>query len=132
MKNLKTFEDALLRELLERGHIDKQERSRLLKERVVKKIPILQGTAASPGLKEADLLAVLAHLYGAETAPDNAELSASASPLADEVFDTYGVILGDTQGNPVEVYLYEPVYDAVWEQIETKIGRPLRRMTLSR
>lgn len=131
MKNLKTFEDALLKTLVERALIDKEARSRLLRERVVKKTPILQGAAALPGMREAELLGVLAELYGAETAQSGAELKASSSPAADDAFETYGVILGDLQTEPVDVYCFEPVFDNVWEAVEKKIGRPLRRVVVS-
>ena len=131
MKNLKMFEDALLKALLERGLIDREIRSRLLKERVVKKTPILDGVAALPSVTDAQLSEVLATLYGASVATDESALSASDAPLADEIFEAFGVVMGESDDTGVRIYLYEPVFDHVTARLRERIVQPQHPMVVS-
>ncbi|MEA3330455.1 MAG: GspE/PulE family protein [Campylobacterota bacterium] len=123
MRNLKIFEDELLKGLVESSIIDKQQRGPLLRERVVKKRPLLQIVADSKEISEPELLKLLAKLYDATVLESEAEISVNESPIADAIFEEFGVVLGKMSDNKAEFYLFEPIFDAAWSKIETKLEK---------
>lgn len=123
MRNLKIFEDELLKGLVESSIIDKQKRGPLLRERVVKKRPLLQIVADSKEISEPELLKLLAKLYDATVLESEAEISVNESPIADAIFEEFGVVLGKMSDNKAEFYLFEPIFDAAWSKIETKLEK---------
>lgn len=123
MKNLKIFEDTLLRILLEEGIIDKSESALLLKERVIRKIPLIDSVYK---VVDKDLLLdVLSRLYNASTISAD-KISVNESRIADEIFERFGVVLGRVDEKQADIYLFEPIFDMSLNIIKDKLDKELR------
>lgn len=123
MKNLKIFEDTLLRILLEEGIIDKSESALLLKERVIRKIPLIDSVYK---VVDKDLLLdVLSRLYNASTVSVE-KISVNESRIADEMFERFGVVLGRVDEKQADIYLFEPIFDMSLNIIKDKLDKELR------
>ena len=123
MKNLKIFEDTLLRILLEEGIIDKSESALLLKERVIRKIPLIDSVYK---VVDKDLLLdVLSRLYNASTISAD-KIIVNESRIADEIFERFGVVLGRVDEKQADIYLFEPIFDMSLNIIKDKLDKELR------
>jgi type II secretory ATPase GspE/PulE/Tfp pilus assembly ATPase PilB-like protein len=123
LKNLKIFEDTLLRILLEEGIIDKSESALLLKERVIRKIPLIDSVYK---VVDKDLLLdVLSRLYNASTVSVE-KISVNESRIADEMFERFGVVLGRVDEKQADIYLFEPIFDMSLNIIKDKLDKELR------
>lgn len=131
MRNLKIFEDELLKELINNNIIDKQERSRLLRERIVKKTPLLQNIANSKQVETQSLLEVLARLYDATIFNNEVKIVVNESPVADTLFEEYGVVVGKMDDTKAECYLFEPIFDAAWSKIEAILKKSCVRFVVA-
>ncbi|WP_321778165.1 GspE/PulE family protein [Sulfurimonas sp.] len=123
MRNLKIFEDELLKELIDKNIIDKKERNRLLRERIVKKTPLLQNIANSKEIETQSLLEILARLYDATILDNEDTIVVNDSLVADSLFKEHGAVLGKIDDTQAEFYLFEPIFDASWSSIESTLQK---------
>jgi len=129
VKNLKYFEDALLKLAIDKGVIDKSQRTSLLKERVIKKTPLLESISREVECEA--LLSLLADIYDATVVLED-EVKVNESPDADKLFEKFGIVLGDVTSNKADVYLFEPIFDVEISKIESMINKKLRLLVVSK
>lgn len=129
MRNLKIFEDTLLRLLVEKKIIDKSERASVLKDRMIKKIALLD--SITNYIDEDTLLELLAEIYGASVASEE-EVSVNETSLADELFEEFGVVLGYVDKDAADIYLFDPIFDTNLNRIKSKLDRELKFFVVSK
>lgn len=129
MKNLKFFEDILLKTLADKDIIDKIQRVSLLKERIVKKKSLLQSLSAI--VSQDTLLEILAQIYNAKIAQLD-DISVNESSVADEIFSTYDVVLGAMDGQFADIYLFEPIFEEQLKKIEDILDKKIRLFVVSK
>ncbi len=129
IKTLKELEEFLLKELTTQNIIDKEMRISLLRDRVAKKIPVYDNLVKSGMVDEEKILDLMVQIFNISKNTDE-YLSPYNAPSVDQIFEEFGVIIGNIDENEITVYININTLFQPWDKLEKRLLKKVRKVLI--